>query len=210
MNQVITIGREFGSGGREFGKRLATELGIAYYDGEIISAIAKHSSLAEEYVNQVVEQRIRAYYPITVAHTLSFHHGDAVYEVTRGIYAAQTTIIREMAQKSDCVIVGRCADHILKDFEPDTIKLLRIFLYADMASRLARCRANGEDLENESDRGLERRIRAVDRARAQYYRFYTGLAWGDRLNYDLCVNATGLDLRAAAKATAVLVRQHKA
>ena len=207
MNQVVTIGREFGSGGREFGKRLAEELGIAYYDGEIISAIAKHSSLAEDYVNQVVEQRIRAYYPITVAHTLSIQHGDAVYEVTQSIYAAQTTIIREMAQKSDCVIVGRCADHILKDFQPD-IKPLRIFLYADIAARVARCRANGEDLENESGKGLERRIRAVDRARAQYYRFYTGQTWGDRLNYDLCLNATGIDLRAAAKATAVLVKHH--
>ena len=208
MNQVITIGREFGSGGREFGKRLAAELGIAYYDGEIIAAIAKHSSLAEEYVNQVVEQRIRAYYPITVAHTLSVQHGDAVYEVTRGIYAAQTTIIREMAQKSDCVIVGRCADHILRNFAPDKIALLRIFLYADIAARVARCRANGEDLEDESDKELERRIRNVDRARGQYYRFYTGQSWGARLNYDLCVNATGLDLRTAAHATAVLVKQH--
>ena len=206
MNQIITIGREFGSGGREFGKRLAEELGVAYYDGEIIAAIAKRSSLAEDYVNQVVEQRIRAYYPITVAHTLSIQHGDAVYEVTRGIYAAQTEIIREMARKSGCVIVGRCADHILKDIQP---KPLRIFLYADIAARMARCRANGEDLENESDKGLERRIRAVDRARSQYYRFYTGQAWGDRLNYDLCLNATEIDLRAAAKATAVLVQSRE-
>ena len=207
MNQVITIGREFGSGGREFGKHLAEELGIAYYDGEVVSAIAKRSALAEDYVNQVLEQRIRAYYPITVANTLSIHHGDAVYQVTQSIYAAQTDIIREMARKSDCVIVGRCADHILQDFQPN-IKLLRIFLYADIAARIARCRANGEDLENESDKGLERRIRAVDRARAQYYRFYTGQTWGDRLNYDLCLNATGIDLRAAAKATAVLVKHH--
>ena len=209
MNQVITIGREFGSGGREFGKRLAEELGIAYYDGEIVSAIAKRSALAEDYVNQVLEQRIQAYYPITVANTLSVHHGDAVYKVTQSIYAAQTSIIQEMARKSDCVIVGRCADHILKDLQPG-IKLLRIFLYADIAARLARCRANGEDLEKESDKRLERRIRAVDRARAQYYRFYTGQTWGDRLNYDLCVNATGLDLHAAAKATAVLVKHHGA
>lgn len=201
MNQIITIGREFGSGGREFGKHLAEELGVAYYDGEIVSAIAKRSSLAEDYVNQVLEQRIRAYYPITVANTLSIHHGDAVYEVTRSIYSAQTSIIQEMARKSDCVIVGRCADHILAELHP-----LRIFLYADITARAARCRKNGEDLENESDKGLERRIRAVDRARSQYYRFYTGQTWGDRLNYDLCLNATGLDLRAAAKATALLVR----
>ena len=201
MNRIITIGREFGSGGREFGKRLAELLGIAYYDGEIVSAIAERSSLAEEYVNQVLEQRIRSYYPITVANTFSLHHGDPLYSVTRSIYTAQSDIIREMADRSDCVIVGRCADYILADRKP-----LRIFLYADMPSRIARCRANGEDSDGSSDRELERSIRGVDRSRSQYYRFYTGQLWGDKLNYDLCINAGGLDLKAASRAVAAMVR----
>ena len=201
MNRIITIGREFGSGGREFGKHLAERLGIAYYDSEIVSAIAERSDLAEAYVEQVLEQRIRAYYPITVANTLSVHQGDMMYSVTRSIYAAQTEILREMAQKSDCVIVGRCGDHILADLRP-----LRIFLYADMAAKITRCRSKGEDMSASSDRELEKKIRGVDRARAQHYRFYTGQTWGDRLNYDMCINTTGLDLAAAARATAWLVQ----
>ena len=87
------------------------------------------------------------------------------------------------------------------------LKPLRIFLYADMAARIARCRAKGEDLNSRSDRELERNIRAVDKARAQYYHFYTGQDWGARLNYDLCVNATGLDLKLAAEAVAGMVRK---
>ena len=202
MNRIITIGREFSSGGREFGKRLAENLGIAYYDGEIISAIAERSELAEDYVAQIVEQRIRTYYPITVANTLTVHPGDAVYAVTRSIYTAQTEIIREMAQKSDCVIVGRCADHILAQEKP-----LRIFLYAAMPERIARCRRNGGDAAGKSDRELEREIRGVDKSRAQYYRFYTGQIWGDKLNYDLCLNATGIDLSLAANTVAEMVRK---
>ena len=192
MNKIITIGREFGSGGRELGARLAGVLGVAYYDGEIVSAIAQRSELAESYVNQVLEKRIRAYYPITVANTLSIHNGDAVYAVTRSIYTAQTEILREIAEKSDCVIVGRCAGYILADYHP-----IRIFVYADMQARIARCRErhkaenNGEDI---SDKALEKRIREVDRERAQYYRFYTGQTWGDRSNYDICVNTTHIPI----------------
>ena len=189
MRKIITIGREFGSGGRELGARLAHALNVAYYDEEIVKAIAQRSELAESYVNQVLEKRIRAYYPITIANTLNMNQGDAVYAVTRSIYAAQAEILREMAEKSDCVIVGRCADYILADYRP-----IRIFVYADMEARMERCRLrqkaeNGEVL---SDRALERRIREVDRARAQYYRFYTGQIWADRSNYDLCVNTTSI------------------
>ena len=200
-NCIITVGREFGSGGRELGKRLAETLGLAYYDGEIVTAIARRSSLAEDYVNQVLEQRIRSYYPITIANTFSVQQGDVVFGVTRSIYSAQTDIIRELAEKSGCVIVGRCADYILADKKP-----FRLFVYADMASRIARCRKNGEDGKTATDRELEKKIRAVDRSRAQYYRFYTGQTWGDKLNYDLCVNASGLDLQMAATGISALVK----
>ena len=199
-NKIITIGREFGSGGRELGKRIAENLGIAYYDGEIITAIAKRSELAVSYVDQVLEKRIHAYYPITIANSFAAHQGDAVGAVTRSIYTAQTEIIREMAEKSDCVIVGRCADHILAEYKP-----LRLFVYADLPSKMTRCREkHGE--EGLTDRELEKRIRQVDRDRAQYYRFYTGLTWGDRNNYDLCVNTTGLRLADVARLIAGMER----
>ena len=201
MNKIITIGREFGSGGRELGKRLAENLGFAYYDEEIIAAIAERSELAEDYVKQVVENRITAYYPITVASTFSTMPTDSLYSINRTIFAAQTEILEEMAQKSDCVIVGRCADHILAEYRP-----LRIFVYSDMASKVARCRAKGEDGNGLSDKELEKQIRAVDKSRAQYYRFYTGQSLEDRLSYDLGINSSGLEIKPIAAALAAMVR----
>ena len=201
MHQIITIGREFGSGGREIGKRLAETLGFAYYDKEIISAIAERSQLAEDYVNQVVENQIHTYYPITVAVSMTAAPEDTVYAINRSIFAAQTEILTELAQKSDCVIVGRCADHILANFKP-----FRIYVYADMAHKMARCRAKGEDGEGLSDRELEKRIRSVDKARAQYYRFYTGESHDDRLTYDLGINTTTISISDAVNIVASLVR----
>ena len=200
MYRVITIGREFGSGGREIGARLAGELGFAYYDKEIISAIADRSQLAEDYVNQVVENQIRTYYPITVAVSLNAAPEDSVYAVNRSIFAAQAEILEELAQKSDCVIVGRCADHILAAHHP-----FRIYVYADMAHKLARCRERG-DSEGLSDKELEKRIRSVDKARAQYYRFYTGESHDDRMTYDLGINTSTIAIPDAVAAIAALVR----
>ena len=197
MNQIITIGREFGSGGRELGKRLSELLGYAYYDREIVRAIAQRSELAESYVDMVLENGVCAYYPITVANTFSAVY-DPLSMMSSSIYAAQTEILKELAGKSSCVIVGRCADHVLADFRP-----LRIFVYASRESKLARCREkDGGDWV--SDRELERRIRAVDKARSQYYRSCTGCVWGDKANYDLCINTSGVELRPLAAAIAAL------
>ena len=201
MNTIITVGREFGSGGRELGKRLAENLGFAYYDEEIVGAIAERSELAEDYVKQVVENRITAYYPITVASTFTMGAADATYGINRSIFAAQTEILKEMAQKSDCVIVGRCADYILSEFNP-----YRIFVYASMESKIARCRMKSERDAALSDKELEKKIRNVDKSRAQYYRFYTGQSLEDRLNYDLGINASGINIKATAAAVAALVR----
>ena len=203
MNRIVTIGREFGSGGREIGKRLAEELGCAYYDKEITSAIADRSQLAEDYVNQVVENQIRTYYPITVAVSLNAAPEDSVYAVNRSIFAAQAEIMEELAGKSDCVIVGRCADHILASHKP-----FRVYVYADMAHKLARCRERG-DSEGLSDKELEKRIRSIDKARAQYYRFYTGESHDDRMTYDLGINTSTIAITDAVAASAALVRAQK-
>ena len=200
MHRVITIGREFGSGGREIGARLAGELGFAYYDKEIISAIADRSQLAEDYVNQVVENQIHSYYPITIAASFSASPEDSVYAVNRSIFAAQAEILSELAEKSDCVIVGRCADHILASHKP-----FRVYVYADMAHKIARCRARG-DSEGLSDKELEKRIRSIDKARAQYYRFYTGESHDDRMTYDLGINTSTIAVKDAVKVIAALVR----
>ena len=114
MNRVITIGREFGSGGRELGKRLADLLGCAYYDKEIIAEISKKTSLSEEYIQEVVEKRPHNLYPITIGQSLRYANTYHVNQV-QTVFQAQCEILKSLAEKSNCVIVGRCSNYILKD-----------------------------------------------------------------------------------------------
>ena len=204
MNQIITIGREFGSGEREFGKRLAEELGIAYYDREIMEEISKRTQLAESYIHHIVEGAPGVYYPITVGKTLHGAEPDYLLRQYTSVYAEQANTIRDMAAKSDCVIVGRCADYILREQNP-----LRIFVYADMESKLRRCREKSHEDDALTDKQLARKIRHVDRNRARYYEYYTGRKWGERVNYDLMVNTSAMSVKAAVHSLAEMLRRER-
>ena len=131
--KIITISREFGSGGRELGKRLAEELGIHCYDHEIIELIAKEHGFDERYVANISEKCIEAAYPTTIGHRFAM---PPVQIMDQGfqVAAAQQQIIENFAKQGDCVIVGRCADVILKDYHP-----LNLFVYADAESKIQRC-----------------------------------------------------------------------
>lgn len=185
MNKIITISREFGSGGRELGRRIAEILGFAYYDQEIITQIAQKSGLAEEYVNSIVEKRPVTYFPITSAQTLATPLTPA-FDFSMKVYTEQINIIEDLATKSDCVIIGRAADYILRDYNP-----VNLFIHANMDSRMERCRQRATDAEELSDSKLKSHIHTVDKSRAKYYRFFTGLKWGEKENYTLCVNTSG-------------------
>lgn len=201
MNKIITIGREFGSGGRELGKLLAEKLQIAYYDSEIITEIAKKTALSEEYVERILEKRPALFFPFN--HSGTLHTSLAPhFNLSNTIYTEQTEILRDMAQKSDCVIVGRCADYILREKKP-----FRIFVYADLEHRMARCRANAPENEHLSDKQLRQRILAVDKDRRQYYRFFTGQRWGERKDYDLSINTSLGTLADWAEVIAALVQR---
>lgn len=156
MNHVITIGREFGSGGREFGRHLAEMLHVDYYDKEIIVEISKRTQLAEDYVQSVVERKPHKLYPITVGHSLQ-PITMYVSLVDHSIYAEQSRIIKEMTNSS-CVIVGQCADEILKEYQP-----IRIFVYADMESRMKRCQFRRSQEETYSEKELRQRILEIDK-----------------------------------------------
>ena len=184
MGIIITIGREFGSGGREFGRRLAEELGIEYYDKEIITRISEHTALSEEYVRQVVEHTPHNLFPITIGESFTFAQ-EQTFKHMHDIYHAQSTIICEMAKQSDCVIVGRCADYILREMKP-----YKIFVYADIESRTKRCMERNKSQEYATKKEIIKHIKKIDKNRARYYDFYTGLKWGDKSNYDICVNTT--------------------
>ena len=182
MHKIITIGREFGSGGREFGRKLAELIGFPYYDREIITEIAKRTSLSEKYVQNIAEHKPVIPFPI--------HTGRTFFAVMpdygQSVQAEQHNIIREAAANSNCVIVGRGADYILRELKP-----FRIFVYSSLDSKIKRCRENqSKDYETGemNDKELAKRIAQINKSRADYYEFYTGQDWGDKANYDLCVN----------------------
>lgn len=184
MRKIITIGREFGSGGRELGKRIAEALNIAYYDKEILTEIANKTDLAEEYVQEILEKKPIKYYPISIGGSFNFYENELLKNHTN-IYAKQIEVVKELAAKSDCVIVGRCADFILKDEKP-----FRIFVFSDMESKIKRCREKGEVDPSVTDKKLKKMIKDIDKQRRQYYEFYTNLKWGVKENYDICVNTS--------------------
>lgn len=188
--RIITVSREFGSGGREVGKRLADELGFAYYDREIITAIAEKSSFDEDYVERAVEGGMRFNYPMTISHTFSYI--PSINTVTPNIISHQHEVIQELAAKGNCVIVGRGADVILEDKNP-----FKLFVYAEMSEKLARCRARAHAGEDMSDKALEKSIKKIDKDRASSHGVLARYPWGDRRGYNLCLNTTGIDVATA-------------
>ena len=202
MNKVITIGREFGSGGREVGKRLAEKLGYAYYDKEIIQEISKRTNLATEYVKQIIENRPIVYYPITIGTTLHSSYNDVLIENHTSIMSELSNILVEMAEKSNCVIVGRCADYLLKDYNP-----LRIFVYGNLEEKIARCRKKAPANEKLTEKQLIKLMKQIDKNRARYYQDVTCCKWGCKSNYDLAINTSSIDIKAACDMIVALVEK---
>ena len=194
MKRIITIGREFGSGGRELGRRIAEKLGVAYYDQEIIAEIAKRTALSEEYIRQIEERRPIMHFPIHTGHSFYLTSEPSFYPEF-SIYTKQHELLRELSRKSGCVIVGRCADYILREQKP-----VRIFAYADMESRIKRCMERRPEDENLTEAQMKKRITEIDRNRAKYYAFFSEQKWGVRENYDLLVNTSGADISKLASA----------
>jgi len=191
MNQIITIGREFGSGGRELGHRLAQELKIAYYDKQILSEIVEKTEFSKEYVQEVVENRLTYMLPPSYSTGMSLGNEFQIMQMQK-IIKAQTDVIREMSKKSSCVIVGRCADYILRDMEG--IRLFRLFVYADMESRIKRCMERAPEGESYTEKELEKHIKSGDKDRSNYYSDFTLQKWGDKSNYDICINTTNMQI----------------
>lgn len=186
--KIITISREFGSGGREIGKRLADTLNICYYDREIITAIAEKSSLEENYVERTLDSGVLKHYPVTFYRTIA--HIPTITNNAPSLLAQQHKVIKELAAKGDCVIVGRGADIVLEEYQP-----FKLFVYADMAAKIERCRKSAVLDEKLTDREFERKIKQIDKARASNHNFISSLDWGDKSGYDLCINTTEIEIK---------------
>ena len=194
--KIITISREFGSGGRELGKRISDELGCDYYDSEIIAAVAKQSGLDAAYVATALGEHGWKQYPITFRNTL----GSASYLQSSkvNLLLQQRRVLEEIAKLGkDCVIVGRNADTILREYEP-----FRVFVCADMETKLRRCRERAPEGENLTDKELMRQIKQIDKLRAQTREILSSEEWGQRDAYHLTVNTTDWEMKELAAAVA--------
>lgn len=197
---IITVSREFGSGGREVGKRLADELGYKYYDREIVTEIAKKTELNEEYVAHTLEQGGFGHIPVHFGRTFSY--AAVMPHSTINLFSEQHKIIKELAKRDNCVIVGRAADVILKDYNP-----INLFVYADMASKIERCQKREDVKENVSLKSLEKNIKKIDSERAKYHELFSDIAWGDKAGYHLCINTTGVDIKKIVPKIADFLRE---
>lgn len=186
MNKIITISREFGSGGREIGKRLSDELGFSYYDKEIITEIAKETGMTEQYIKNISEKGI---YPQAFNFGKTFATFNNLQSNQTEILIKQQEVIKKIAEKGNCIIVGRGANIILKDYNT-----INIFVYADMESKMNRCREKRKD-EELSNKELIEKIKQVDKNRKNYHNLISNKEWGDKNNYDICINTSKIEIK---------------
>ena len=178
--RIITISREFGSGGRFIGEEVAKKLGIAYYDKNIISQIAEKSGLSPEYIQENAELS-----PKKGLFAYAFSGRDITGKsVEDMVYEAQRNIILELAEKEPCVIIGRNADYILKDRDD----VLNVFIHGDMPEKIKRITG----LYNVEKKEAVKMMADTDKRRRTNYNFYTDQNWGKASNYTLCLNSSQL------------------
>jgi cytidylate kinase len=174
---VITVAREFASGGSEIAQAAAQTLGVPLYNKELITMAAKKSGLTEEAIAASENQRSGSL-------IYSLYMMGNTMPLADQVYILQSNVIKELAARGSCVILGRCGDYVLRD-RPN---VLRVFIYAPLEQRIARAKAR-PGVKDLTDRQWEVQLAKHDRARASYYNYYTENRWGEAKNYDLCLNA---------------------
>lgn len=174
-NRVITISREFGSGGRTIGKKVAEKLGIPCYDSELIQELEKQTGFAADYVKEAGEYAPGGFLASALSNRMFGPTNEDI------LWAHQYKVITALAEKGPCVIVGRCADYILQD----KADCLKVFIHADMAFRAHRI----VEVYGERDQSPEERLKDKDKRRAAYHRFYTDMKWGHAQNYHITLNS---------------------
>ena len=184
-NRVITISREFGSGGRTIGKRVAEKLDIPCYDAEIIQEMAKETGFAPDYVKEAGEYAPGGF--------LSNAFSNRMFGPTNEdiLWEHQYKVITDLAAKGPCVIVGRCADYILQD----KADCLKVFIHADMKFRAKRI----VEVYGQRQDSLQKRLQDKDRRRAAYYQFYTDTQWGQARNYHIALDSGVLGIARCAE-----------
>ena len=202
---VITIGREFGSGGREIGMALAEKLGVKCYDKELLAIVAKESGLSEEILNSLDERPTNSFLYSLVMDTYAMGYSTSSYidmPLNQKAFMAQYDTIKNLAEQESCVIVGRCADYALKDRED----CYTVFIKASMEAKIKRV-SRIYNLNEDKAKDL---IVKTNKKRANYYNFYANRKWGDSRTYDLCLDSSvlGIEKTVELLASYIEIRQN--
>ena len=194
MKTVITIGRQFGSGGREIGEKLSKAYGINYFDRELLARAAKESGFCEEILQNHDERPTNSFLYNLVIDTYSFGYNSSAFvdmPISQKVFLAQFDTIKKVAEEGPCVIVGRCADYALDGRD----NVINLFIYADEDFKIKRV-MDIYDLDESKARDM---INKKDKQRQSYYNYYTNRKWGKADTYDLCINSSVLGIDGSVK-----------
>lgn len=185
-NRIITISREFGSGGRLIGKRLAEKLGVTFYDKQLLDRIAEESGFSREMIESAQKKAKNSFLYSLASAMGTGEAGPESLSLNERFFLAQFDTIRKIADEGPCVIVGRCADYILRGYPYAT----NVFIYAEEADRIRRA-VNEYGVPEDQVRKM---MKDTDKARANYYAYHTGMKWGNPINYNLCIDSGYLEI----------------
>lgn len=194
-NTIITIGREFGSAGREIGYKVAKEFGIKLYDKEMLARAAKESGICEEIFESHDEKPTSSFLYSLVMDTYSMRYSGNTYTdmpINHKVFLAQFDAIKKIADEGPCILVGRCADYALESYK----NVVSVFIHADLDARIRRIAR----IYNLTDAKAKDMILKTDKKRAGYYNYYTNKKWSDSASYELCLNSSELGIEGTAKA----------
>ena len=196
MNTIITIGRQFGSGGREIGEKLAEHFGIKCYDKELLSRAAKESGFCEEMIQNHDERPTNSFLYNLVMDTYSFGYNASSFvdmPISHKVFLAQFDTIKKIADEGPCVIVGRCADYALADYD----NVLNLFIHGNEECKIKRLKERFDDITTD-DKAREM-MNKKDKQRQSYYNYYSSKKWGRADSYDLCINSSILGIDGTVK-----------
>ena len=202
MGKIITISREFGSGGRELGRRLAEELGFEYFDKEKIAQVYDNVGYTDIYSKVLSDKHLMG---DTLHYANSFYLYESIHSPRTETITKEQQALRSIANKGNCVIVGRASNSVLKDFNP-----FNIFVYSDLDYKIKRCKVKGSEEESElTNENIERQIHKIDKNRKKYYESICDLKWGNKLDFDLCINTSNIEIKKIVPALANYIKSSK-
>ena len=207
MNTIVTIGRQFGSGGREIGEMVADHFGIKCYDKELLSRAAKESGFCEEMIQNHDERSTNSFLYNLVMDTYSFGYNSSSFvdmPISHKVFLAQFDTIKKIAKEEPCIIVGRCADYALSDLP----NVLNLFIYGDEECKIKRIRERFSDITS-NEKAREMMIKK-DKQRQSYYNYYSSKKWGRADSYDLCINSSILGIEGTVKLIIQYIEDYEA